>query len=579
MANTSPPAPSAPADRIRTQIVWDRMISVVEEQAQTIIRTAFGSASREAGDVSAGAFLPDGRMMAQAVTGTPGHVNSMAESVKHFLAAYPAETMRPGDAFVTNDPWKATGHLFDFTVVTPAFQGERIVALLASTLHVVDIGGLGFGPDSTQIYHEGLFIPITRLAEQGRINESLFQILRANVREPIQAEGDVRALIACNEVAGHRLLHLMDEYALASLVPIGEFIINSSREAMLKAIRAWPAGSYEYDMTVDGYDHPILLKAKLTLADDGVKVDFTGTSGIVEKAINVPKSYSDAYTCFGVRCIIGATIPNNAGSLSTISVTAPANSIVNALHPCAVSSRAIIGQMLPDVVFGCLRKARPDSVPAESSSSLWNIRLAGGQPIAGAPVESFLKSRRFAQVAYTTGGTGARPKQDGLSTTSFPSGVKNTAVEIVETMSPLVFWRKEYRQDSGGAGEHRGGLGQVIEISHGDVAPMILAATFDRIDFPARGINGGNAGGAGRVRLKNGGGLKGKGRQLVPEGDHVIIETPGGGGMGDPKARPRALVLSDLRSGLISERAAIEIYGLDKNLLDSGASVLAHEGN
>jgi N-methylhydantoinase B len=547
---------------IRNQIMWDRLIAVVEEQAQTIIRTAFGAAAREAGDVSAGLFLMDGRMLAQAVTGTPGHVNSVAESVKYFLAKFPALTMKPGDIYATNDPWKATGHLFDITVVTPIFIGDHPVALFASNTHVIDIGGMGVGPDATQIYHEGLFIPIVKLADAGVISDMFFDILSANVREPVQVRGDVYALIASNEVGARRLLDMMAEYRLDDLIDLGEHIIGTSRAAMLKGVAQWPQGSWSWDMTVDGYDEPIYLTARLTLSETGVEIDFDGTSPSIQRALNVPKSYTDAYASFGVRCIIGSDVPNNAGSLEVVKIKAPEGCILNAQHPCAVTSRAVVGMMLPDVIFGCLRQALPDRVPAEGSSSLWNIRLVGGQPIAGASVDSFLAGKRFTSVSFTTGGTGARPAQDGLSTTSFPSGVRNTAVEIIETMVPLVFWRKEYRQDSGGPGTWRGGLGQVVEVSHAEDVPMILAATFDRIKYPARGALNGHNGGRGAVSLKSGKVLNGKGRQLVPAGDRAVIETPGGGGIGDPRERSRASVQRDVKHELISAESAKEIYGL-----------------
>ena len=559
---------------IRMQVMWNRLISVVEEQAQTLVRTAFGAATREAGDLSAGVFLPDGRMVAQAVTGTPGHVNSMAESVKHFLAAYPLHTMRDGDVFVTNDPWKATGHLNDFTMVTPVFRNRHVVALFASTLHVVDIGGIGYGADGLQIYHEGLFMPIVRLVdgvdgvngvERGRMSETVLKVVRANVREPVQVEGDLYALVACNEIGGRRLTAMMNEYRLKDINTLGEFIIERSRAAMLAAVREWPKvnkvnkvnqgkfGVYKSEMTIDGYDAPIVLKAALTISRDGIDIDFTGTSPVSARGINVPKSYTDAYTSFGVRCIIGAHVPNNAGSLSLVRVSAPEGCILNAPYPMAVAARSNVGQMLPDVVFGCLRQVRPDGVPAEGTSSLWNIRLAS---VPGA------SQHVFNVVGFNTGGTGARPAQDGLSVTSFPSGIRNVSLEIMETISPLVFWRKEYRTDSGGAGQQRGGLGQVIEVEHGGNAPMALAATFDRMVYPARGADGGHAGGLGKVRLKSGQALKGMGRQVVPAGDRLIVETPGGGGIGDPKLRARAAVKEDVERGLVSADIATAIYGI-----------------
>ncbi len=550
---------------IQMQVMWSRLISVVEEQAQTLVRTAFGAATREAGDLSAGVFLPDGRMVAQAVTGTPGHVNSMAESVGHFLAAYPAHTMRAGDSYVTNDPWKGTGHLNDFTMVTPVFLGKRLVALFASTLHVVDIGGIGFGPDGGQVYHEGLFVPIIKLVEDGRFSDIMLKVVRANVREPVQVEGDLYALVACNEVGGRRLQAMMQEYRLKEINTLGEFIVNRSQAAMLAAVRAWPQGSWSNSMTIDGYHAPLTLTAKLTVSRSGIDIDFTGTSPVVAQGINVPKSYTDAYTSFGVRCIIGADIPNNAGSLAVVRVAAPEGCILNAPFPLAVAARSTVGQMLPDVVFGCLRQARADKVPAEGTSCLWNIRLAGGQGGPGTSAAETLKAKKFTVVGFNTGGTGARPTKDGLSVTSFPSGVRNVSLEIMETISPLIFWRKEYRPDSGGAGIARGGLGQIIEIENGDNAPMVLAATFDRIDHPARGAEGGAAGSGGRVRLKSGKELSGMGRQLVPAGERLIVETPGGGGIGDPRRRSREAVAQDVKLGLVSKAQARALYGEKNN--------------
>lgn len=548
---------------IQMQVMWNRLISVVEEQAQTLMRTAFGAATREAGDLSAGVFLPEGRMVAQAVTGTPGHVNSMAESVKHFLAEYPRHEMQPGDVFLTNDPWKGTGHLNDLTLVTPVFKNAHMVALFASTVHVVDIGGIGLSADGTQIYHEGLFLPIVRLISRGKIDTTLLKLVRANVREPEQVEGDIYSLVACNDIGGRRLLTMMDEFRLKDIGALSERIIDRSRAAMLSAIREWPRGTWQCSMTTDGYDAPVTLVAALTISAKGIDIDFTGTSGVVTNGINVPKSYTDAYTSFGVRCIIGATIPNNAGSLALVRISAPEGSIVNAPFPLAVAARSIIGQMLPDVVFGCLRQAQPDKVPAEGSSSLWNLRLAGGQTmVKGIHPSELTGATRFNVNGFNTGGTGARPNKDGLSVTSFPSGVRNVAIEITEALSPVVFWRKEFRPDSGGPGQFRGGLGQVMEIANGEHAPMIISATFDRIVHPARGANGGQNGAAGRVMLKSGALLRGFGRQIIPAGDRVIMETPGGAGMGDPKSRDRERVLADVRDELVTSRQASECYGI-----------------
>jgi len=469
--------------------------------------------------------------------------------------------MRPGDVFITNDPWKGTGHLNDFTVVTPAFRKRRMVALFACTVHVTDIGGLGFGPDGTQVYHEGLFIPLMKLADRGRISGALLDLVRANVREPVQVEGDIYALAACNDIGCRRLVAMMEEYRLDDIEDLGRHVIERSRRAMLDAAAEWPQGSWRSTLTLDGYEKPVTLAARVTIGRHGVEVDFSGTSPVSTFGINVPKSYTDAYTSFGVRCVIGSTIPNNAGSLGVVRVDAPPGCILNAPFPLAVAARSIVGQMLPDAVFGCLRQARPDRVPAEGASSLWNIRLAGGQAIRSIDAGQLAGATRFNITTFNTGGTGARPNKDGLSVTSFPSGVRNVAIEITENISPIVYWRKEYRVDSGGAGRFRGGLGQVIEIANGEPAPMVLGATFDRIENPPRGAQGGRAGAGGRVSLASGKRLSGKGRQAIPAGDRVVVETPGGAGIGDPRRRDPAALAEDVRNGLVSARAARDQYG------------------
>src|SRR5450830_1016916 len=535
------------------QLVWSRLLAVVEEQAQTLIRTAFGTPTREAGDLSAGVFLPDGRMVAQAVTGTPGHVNSMADSVLHFLQAFPAEQMAEGDVFITNDPWKGTGHLFDVVMVTPVFHLGRLVALFASTVHVVDIGGLGAGPDALEIFHEGLFLPILRFITRGRIEDSVLAIVRANVREPDQVEGDLHALVACNEVGARRLQALLREFGLSDLQPHGEAIIERSAQAMRSALADWPQGTWHHAMTVDGYDHPLHLQVAVTIGPEGIAVDYAGSAGTVARGINVPKAYTDAYTSFGIRCLIGADVPNNTGSLAAIRVSAPVGSILNPQPPAAVAVRAAIGQLLPDLVFGALRQARPDRVPAEGASSLWNIRLVGGQAIEGGPNEALLRSQRFGITSFSTGGTGARPGLDGLSATAYPSGVRNVSLEILESSAPIRFLRKEYRPDSGGRGQQRGGLGQLIEVRHAqDDAALVIAAAFDRVDHPAAGALGGLPGAAGELHLGSGQRLRAKGRQVVPAGDTLRVGTPGGGGLGQPAQRPTEQLAADIRQGLVT---------------------------
>lgn len=539
---------------IRFQVMWNRLISVVEEQAQTLIRTSFSTSAREAGDVSAGVFDLKGQMLAQAVTGTAGHVNSMARAVKHFLNEYPAETMRPGDVYVTNDPWKGTGHLHDFTMVSPTFVDGEMIALFASTTHVVDIGGLGMSPDSRQIYHEGLYIPILPLFTEGNVNEWLVKLIRQNVREPVQVEGDLYALVACNEKGSNRLLSMMEEYGLKNLDELGSYIIEQSHQGITEAINNLPQGTWTHSMRIDGRDEPIDLHASVTIAGGKVTVDFTGSSGISPYGINCPMCYTEAYTAYAIKCVAAPSIPNNAGTLDAVVVTAPENTIVNALPPCAVVARSIIGHMLPDVVFGCLHQAMPDTVPAEGTSNLWNVRLAAGHGITGT------EGTTFNVTSFHSGGTGARPAQDGLSATPFPSGVKTVPIEITEAITPIVIWRKDYRQGSGGAGKQRGGLGQVMEISNRENVPFGIHAVFERIEHPPRGREGGLNGMAGKLHLESGQKLKGKGFQIIPKGERLVVEMPGGGGYGDPASRDAALVQQDVKYQLVTREAAEQHY-------------------
>ena len=559
--------PSEAMRAIRQQVMWTRLISVVEEQAQTLIRTSFSTSAREAGDVSAGVFDPRGRMLAQAVTGTPGHVNSMAAAVTHFLDEFPAQTMRPGDVYLTNDPWKGTGHLHDVTMVTPAFIGQRLVALFASTTHLVDIGGLGLSPDSRQIHHEGLYIPILPLASAGRINEWLLKLVRANVREPVQVEGDLYALIACNERGVSRLHTMMAEYGLDDLDALATYIIETSSRGMREAIDALPKGTWRSSMRIDGYERPIDLVAAVRVGDGEIVVDYDGSSGVSERGINCPLCYTIAYTSFGVKCAIAPSIPNNAGSLAHIRVLAPENTIVNALPPCAVVARATIGHMLPDVVFGALHQALPEHVPAEGTSNLWNVRLAAGHGITGAGNP---RSTPFTIVSFHSGGAGARPRQDGLSATPFPSGVRTVPVEITEAITPIVIWRKDLRTDSGGPGRQRGGLGQVMEITSREDAPFGIHAVFERVVYPARGRDGGSPGACGRIGIAGTGDLRPKGFQVIPAGGRLVVEMPGGGGYGAPGTRDPARVARDVRDGLVSADAARAMYRV---VLDAAGNV------
>jgi len=545
---------------LRLQVSWTRLLSVVEEQAQTLVRTAFSATVRDAGDLSCAVFDTQGRLLAEAVTGTPGHVNSMAEGVRHFLARYPARTMSAGDHYITNDPWMTAGHLHDITVVSPVFHRGRIIGLLGCCCHQVDIGGLGQGPDAKSIFEEGLQIPIMKLVSQGRINEDLMEILRANVRTPLQAEGDVLSYIAANETGARRLCAMLDEFDLEALDEVADYIIERSLVATRREIAKLPKGTWRNEIVIDGYADPITLRASVTIADDEILVDYEGSDAAVPHGINVVLNYCKAYTIFGLKCVVSPEVPNNAGALAPFRVKAPEGSILNVQRPWPVAARHMIGQMLPDLVFGCLDQALPGRIPAEGASCLWIVQLRG----AALRARGDRVGETFETVFMTSGGSGARRRQDGLDATAFPSGVKAMPVEVIEAGAPIVIWRKELRADSGGAGRQRGGVGQVVEVGSRDGGAFQVLAMFERVTHPASGRDEGQDGARGIVRLASGGTLRAKGLQVIPAGDRLVLETAGGGGLGDPAARARTAIAQDIDSGLLTIGAAERDYGWEE---------------
>jgi N-methylhydantoinase B len=546
---------------IQRQIMWNRLIAVVEEQAQTMIRTAFSTTVREAGDLSAGVFDLHGRMLAQAVTGTPGHVNSMMESVGHFLAKFPAAGMQPGDHYITNDPWLGTGHLHDLTVVTPAFHDGKIVGLFANTAHVIDVGGLGMGPEGRSVFEEGLYIPIVKCFDRGQPNETFFDFIRWGSRLPVELEGDVYSLCACNDAGAKRLTQMMAEFDMDSLDPLAEFIFDSSRRATIAEIAKLTKGTYSAEIHSDGYEAPVKLAAAMTILDDAIEVDFAGTSGLSQRGINVPAAYCRAYSCFGIKVVVAPEIPNNWASLEPFRMVIPEGCILNAPRPYPVSVRHVTGQLLPDLMMGCLHQIVPDRVVAEGSSCLWNPPLRGGGSVSGQARGNKPVIGDFEVITFNSGGTGARPGRDGLDGTAFPSGVRTMPVEATENIAPVVFWQKELRPDSAGAGRTRGGFGQIMEIATKGELEFAVNAIFDRVANAPKGRDGGGDGARGTVTLgRSGANLRTKGFQIIPDGERLLLLLPGGGGMGAAAERDPALVARDVRDGLVSPTAAREVY-------------------
>ena len=532
--------------------MWNRLISILEEQALTLIRTAFSTSVREAGDLSAGVFDREGRMIAQAVTGTPGHVNTMAAAVQHFINDIGPERIYPGDVYLTNDPWKGTGHLHDITVTTPVFVGpsdqQILVGFFASTAHVVDVGGRGYGPDGMEIYEEGIRIPIMKWAERGELNHDLVNILRNNVREQDQVLGDIHGLAASNETGRRRLLEMLDEFDIPDLEDLAQFIFDRTRKATMAALGPVPKGVYRNEMRVDGYEDPIDLVVELTVSDEGMHADFTGTSPLSQFGINVPIVYAQAYFTYGMLVALAPELPNNYASLYPFTVSAPEGVILNAQDPDPVSVRHVLGHFVTDLCLGAISQALPDVVPAEGAGALWNFQASARAADPNkllAPAEVLM---------FNSGGTGARPTLDGLTATAFPSGVMTMSAEATEQVGPIIIWRKEIREDSGGEGKYRGGLGQIIEIGPTDGYHFEFSAMFDRVDNPARGRQGGGDGVAGKVYLDDGTPFSAKGKQLVPADRRLILELPGGGGFGDPAERNPAAAENDRIQGYVSDQ-------------------------
>jgi N-methylhydantoinase B len=540
-------------DPLLLETFWSRLISTVEQQAVALIRTSFTPSVAECGDLSACVFDPRGYMLAQAVTGTPGHINSMARCIRHCLDEYPAETLEPGDVLITNDPWLTSGHHYDVTIVTPIFRQGTLVAFFGNICHTADIGGRPYGPDGQDTYEEGLHLPILKLFQRGQPNADLFRIIRTNVRSPEEVIGDLYSQVAGDAVGGQRLLEFMDEYSLESIVPLADELIARSERAMREAVAALPDGVYRYATDTDGWGEPIHLALTITIDGDHCTADYAGTSPQVKQAINVVYNYTEAYTTFGLKCALAPDVPNNEGSFRAVTVNAPAGSVLNCLHPAPTAARHLLGHFLPGLVLAALAPVLPDRAMAEGMAGLWSTNVYGQDQ----------DERRFTLLSFLSGGTGARSGLDGLSSTAFPSGVAGIPTEVFENRCPLVLLERELRPDSGGAGRWRGGLGHRLVYSGLRLKqPYRLSPFTDRVNHPAPGLDGGRPGAPGQFELVDGTRLHPKTTQALEPDQQLLIGLPGGGGLGDPLERDPEAVRLDVLDGLVSESAAREVYGV-----------------
>ena len=539
-------------DPISLEILWNRLISIVNEQATALQNASFTTVVREAGDLSAGVFDTRGNMIAQAVTGTPGHINTMALAVRHFLSHYPWQQLEDGDSLISNDPWLTSGHLNDFTVVTPIFRRGRPVALFANTCHAVDVGGRMLGADARQVFEEGIYVPIMKLFRAGQPNDDLFRLVKQNVRAPDLVEGDLMAQVGSNEVGGAKLLEFMDEADLSGLEALSDAILHTSETAMREAIGELPDGTYAHEIRMDGFDEPIVVRIAVRVDGSDLSVDFSGTSAQCERGINVPFAYCVAYTTYPLKCAISPAVPNNEGSFRPIHISAPPGCILNCEFPAPVGGRHIIGHFLSTAVFGALSQAVPERVLADGAANIWITQFTG-KDAAG---------KSFTYVFFSSGGMGARPDKDGISATAFPSGIQGVPAEIIENVSPLLMEQRALVPDSGGPGRYRGGLGQEMVLSVRTSEPVIHSAMYDRTKFPALGYGGGKNGELGDFHLSDGSRPHPKAQYRLLPDQKVTLRLPGGGGFYSPLERDPELVRQDVRDGYVSVEAARAEYGV-----------------
>jgi len=530
-------------DAVTLELLWTRMISIVDEAAAAMVRTSFSTIVRESNDFACVLTTADGASIAQATNSIPSFMNTMPRTIRHFLAAFPLHTLEPGDILITNDIWQGTGHLPDISVAKPIFRDGVVVGWAGSVAHAPDIGGRIRSADAREVFEEGLQIPIMKVVRKGEIDATFEAILRKNVREPDQVMGDLFAQFTALRMIETRVLDLMAERGLDSLGELAGEIHARSEQAMREAIRRLPEGVYRRTAISDGLDQPVRLELTMTVKDGEITVDYTGTDAQVPRSINVCLAYTIAYTCYGLRAVLLPNVPNNEGVMAPIRVTAPEGCILNSKPPAAGGARALIGHFVPMMVIGALAEAMPERAIAAVGSPLWCVNLSGVRE-SGTP---------FTNLFFMNGGYGGSHKQDGANVLSWPSNISSTPVEMIERMSPLRVLRRELRADGGGAGKHRGGTGQVIAFENRNRTPIVVSfmAERTRAEAAAQGLDGGEPGKPGAV-LIDGVAVNPKVQHVLAPGQVVELLTPGGGGFGPPAERDDALRERDRLDGYVS---------------------------
>ncbi len=559
-------------DPVTLELLWRRLISLVDEAAAALVRTSFSTLVRESYDFSCIVTDDRGQSLVQATESIPSFIGTLPATVKHFLRFFPPETLAPGDVLITNDLWLGTGHLPDITVAKPIFRHGRLVAFSASTAHAPDIGGKIRSPEPREVFEEGLQIPPWKLMRAGETDATLVAIIRQNVRTPDQTMGDLWAQVVALDLMEERLGALMEAYALPDLRTLAGEIHGRCERAMRVAIATLPDGTYRSELQTDGLlDQPVTICMALTIAGDAIHIDYGGTDAQVDRAINCALCYTYAMSVYGVKVCTSPTLPNNEGAFRPIGISAPEGCIVNPMFPASGGSRMLIGHYLPMLVFGCLGQIVPERVMAACGSPMWGMNQSGLREAASSERGNGTAGKPYANMFFFNGGMGATMHGDGQSCLSWPSNVSSTSVEISEHLAPLRFHYKRLRVDSGGPGRHRGGLGQEILIESRSTGPIAVSFLAERTVFPAFGIEGGAAGAPGALRI-NGEPVDPKRQYILRHGDTVLLATPGGGGHGDPAMRDAVALHADDAAGYIARPIATNQAAMTEGCRNEGGT-------
>lgn len=551
-------------DPVSLEILWSRLISIADECWVTIWRTAFSTIIGEAQDFGCELLDAEGQTLAHSPRSMPVFNLTLPLAVHGLIEQYPPETLEEGDVLITNDPWLSAGHLFDVAIVTPVFRGKEVVGLVGSIAHCSDIGGTRDTMSVREVYEEGLQIPPMKLYRRGELNDDLVRLIRQNVRIPDMVVGDMQAQVSANGLAARRLVEFMEEYNLEELSELAQTVQDLTERAMREAIAAIPDGEYVGSAPFDGIGEPMELPVRVVVRGDEILTDWEGAPEQLEQGgINCTLSYTAAHTAYALKCLLTPEIPSNAGDFRPIQVVAPEGSILNCSHPHAVNQRTVTGWSCAPAIFGALACALPDRVQAFT-----------GLPMGAGAYGRESNGRTFNDHLFQGGGQGAGAHGDGKSALLFPTSAANTSVEMFEGRAPLLVEGKELVPDSGGAGRHRGGLGQRVQVRklYEDGNPLLMNLHPQGMLVDTPGLFGGRPGRRANVRLEeNDDALEGMEvgslAQLRRASQRLTIDLAGGSGYGAPEERPVEEVQRDLNEGLITEQGAAA-YGCEVD--DSG---------